>query len=152
MTTPEAAPAVQPTPRRRKWLRWLLALILLPIAVYVIEDIHGAVSWGLMKRKLAAQGHKTDYRESIPPEIPDAQNIFKAPIAQLWLPRRGAAEAKPVRMPEFPHDYPPSFTIPYSLENIKSLPKESAANDPAEPSQAGLDKWFNQWGPQFDEL
>jgi hypothetical protein len=54
--------------------------ITLIIAFYTIENIRGSLAWSRHVEELKAAGISTDYRDYIPPEIPDEVNLAKIPM------------------------------------------------------------------------
>ena len=138
--------------RFSKPILWLLALVLLPVSFYGIENARGALAWRAMKKRLVAAGHRTDYREIIPSPVPDEQNFFKAPIVQAWLVQTNASGLEKSPAPRHPSTYLPTNFRTYSLAELKLLPKTSSPGNPKQPSLEMLEEWFKQWEPQFVEL
>ena len=70
----------------------LVLLILLLFALFhVVENIRGKRAWEQYRRECAARGEDiTDWQSLVPPPVPDADNIAKAPVFQdlLDFPRR----------------------------------------------------------------
>ncbi len=64
----------------RRVLVTLAVLATLIAIFYTEEDWRGKRAWENCRRKLEAQGAVFDGRNSIPPPVPEDQNIFKAPI------------------------------------------------------------------------
>ena len=148
MSAPEEQPPISLMSRIGKWLFWLAVVMLLPWAFKFFESLRGERAWGLMLTQMAAQGHRTNYSVLIPPPIPDDQNFYKTAIAQRWLPRKGSNEPDPV---DFPREHR-AFQYPYRMADLKGLPKTPSGGDTNQPSLEALEKWFDQWESQFEEL
>lgn len=69
-----------------------LGLVCLVVLFYVEEDWRGKRAWLKCKRELEAKGAVLTWDAYIPPEVPDSQNIFKAPKMMDWFGRRGPNE------------------------------------------------------------
>ncbi|MDB6023975.1 MAG: hypothetical protein JWM68_198 [Verrucomicrobiales bacterium] len=79
------------TPRRWRIARRLLvtaAAVTTLIAVfYTVENWRGKRAWENSRRELEAKGEVIDWTKCIPAQVPDDQNIFKAPHMQEWFVR-----------------------------------------------------------------
>jgi hypothetical protein len=152
MSEPEEPQPISLMSRIGKWLFWLAVVMLLPWAFKSFESLRGERAWGKMLTEMAAQGHLTNYSALIPPPIPAEQNFYKTEIAQRWLPAKGSKEPDPVDFPREPRFEKVLTQYPYRLAQLKSLPRTSAGGDTNQPSLEALEKWFDQWEPQFGEL
>lgn len=82
----------------RKMMRfYLFALaccITLIIAFYTIENIRGSLAWSRHVKELKVAGISTDFRDYIPPEIPDEENLAKIPMFAAFEYERIPRETK----------------------------------------------------------
>jgi hypothetical protein len=60
--------------------------------LYVVENVRGRRAWDACKKRFAAQGVELEWSAYMPREIPDDQNMFKAPKITEWFGRRGSNE------------------------------------------------------------
>ena len=58
----------------------VLALATLVVLFYAEENWRGARAWAAAKRELQAKGESLDFRDFIPPPVPDDQNLAMAPL------------------------------------------------------------------------
>lgn len=58
----------------------VVALITLVVLFYVEEDWRGARVWSATRRDLQARGENLDFRDFIPPPVPDDRNLALAPL------------------------------------------------------------------------
>jgi hypothetical protein len=68
---------------KSKLERFLLVLGLLMIIVglgYGLADWSGGSAWARYKREWEAKGEKFDFKDFIPPPVPDDQNFALTPI------------------------------------------------------------------------
>lgn len=70
----------------------VLALVLV---FYLEEDWRGKRAWERCKSDLKAKGELVDWKDYIPPPVPDNQNFFKAPHMADWFVKRRAGTAQP---------------------------------------------------------
>ena len=87
---------IEPTPApvsgrkkffRRRALFAIASLITIVALFYVVENWRGQRAWEAHKRELLAKGEKIDWKDFIPPLVPDDQNILKVPIVDALLNR-----------------------------------------------------------------
>ncbi len=77
----------------RVWLRRIgftvFTLAALPILFYAIENIRGNSAWNNARAELEAKGEKIEWKDFVPPPIPDDQNMLKAPLMAEWFLQKG---------------------------------------------------------------
>lgn len=88
-------------PRPSRWFRVLrfclfgvVALVTLVALIYAIENWRGERAWEAMKRELVAQGESLDFRDLIPPQVPDAENFAATPLLKPLLEYTYERDAK----------------------------------------------------------
>ena len=141
------------------WKRRLAtkALLLLLLGFVVLAIVYVLIpadnTWLQTKRELEARGEILDWDKFVPPEIPEAQNLFEHPVAANLLPVKGApVPPNPLNVP-LPA-YPPKsdrLGRPLTIPTLKHLPRESAP-DPNEFTLTSLAQWFAQWDQSFAQL
>jgi hypothetical protein len=70
-------------PKSKRWRRRIIALggfVLLVALFYAEEDWRGERAWEIFKSEWEAKGEKFDFKDFIPPPVPDDQNFAMAPI------------------------------------------------------------------------
>lgn len=87
----------------RKMVRLYLfsaaCLITLIIAFYTIENVRAKMAWSKHEKELESQGISTDYKDYIPPETPDDENLAKIPMFAAF-----EYEREPVANKKYPWD------------------------------------------------
>ncbi len=97
------APSTESKQQRKPkgWLRWfywgVLAIVVLIVGDYIIEDIWGIYSWSKVRQELKTAGIPIDADSYIPAPIPDALNLAALTIFRFDLifrpkPRSGFEE------------------------------------------------------------
>lgn len=138
----------------RALLLLLLAFVLLAI-VYALTPSDNI--WLQTKRELEARGEILDWDRFIPPQIPEAQNLFDHPVAANLLPVKGAPiPPNPLNVPS-PSLPPKSETLgyPFTIATLKNLPRELATETNAQTNiftLASLSTRFAQWDDSFAQL
>jgi hypothetical protein len=74
-------------------------LITLIIAFYTVENIRAKIAWSKHVKELEAKGISVDFKDYIPPEIPDDENLAKIPMFTAL-----EYERKPVVKQRYPWD------------------------------------------------
>jgi hypothetical protein len=74
-------------------LRWailmVVGLVSLAVLFYTAECWCGKRAWENYKREIAAKGESLEWKDHIPPPVPDEQNFFMAPKMQEWFVKSG---------------------------------------------------------------
>jgi hypothetical protein len=95
METPTSQPPLS-TARtwktRRRVCISLAALATLVAVVYVVENWRGRRAWEACKLALESKGWVLEWSASIPPSVPDDENIYKAPRMTEWFVGRGGRD------------------------------------------------------------
>src|SRR5882724_6587729 len=101
-----------PLPRRSKRRRFLprlfvgVAGLILAIALfYPVENWRGRRAWKNCQRELAARGEVLDWTAYIPAQVPDQQNMFKAPKMAEWFVGRETNELVELLDPSNLYDF-----------------------------------------------
>ncbi len=76
----------------RRWLFVLICLATLIGLFYAVENWRGRRDWEQCRRGLEAKGAVLDWNAFIPAQVPDEQNIFKAPRMTEWFVRESWKE------------------------------------------------------------
>jgi hypothetical protein len=71
----------------RRWLFSIAAFATLIALCYAEEDWRGKRAWEQAQQQLEAQGIDMNWDHYVPPQVPDDQNIFKAPKMREWFVR-----------------------------------------------------------------
>jgi hypothetical protein len=71
----------------RRWLFVLTCLATLIGLFYAVEDWRGRRAWEQCRRGLEAKGAVLDWNAFIPAQVPDEENVFKAPKMTEWFVR-----------------------------------------------------------------
>ncbi|MGH7993112.1 MAG: hypothetical protein ACREDQ_06325 [Limisphaerales bacterium] len=125
----------------RRILITLAVLATLTAIFYTEEDWRGKRAWEQCRQQLEAQGVVLDWNAYIPPPVPDAQNIFKAPKMQEWFVK---GVVKGNRTISFNHS-----TNELSGLSTNGLTTAVITN---ETVAANYLKWSGQFQPKFDQL
>lgn len=112
----------------RLYLFSVACLITLIIAFYTVENVRAKFAWSKHVKELESRGIATDYKDYIPPEIPDEQNLAKIPMFAAF-----EYEREPVVKRRYPWDVGkikwkdetfgvlPSLSVYYRTANNKDL-------------------------------
>lgn len=68
----------------RVYLFGMICLITLIIAFYTVENVRAKFAWSKHVKELESQGISTNYKDYIPPEIPDDENLAKIPMFAVF--------------------------------------------------------------------
>src|SRR5438045_4190109 len=77
---------------RRRFLLGVAVFVTVIGLFYTGENWRGKRAWEAYEREAKARGKVLDWKEVIPPPIPDELNIFKAPNMQSWFSGRTTTE------------------------------------------------------------
>jgi hypothetical protein len=143
---------MKPTAWRRRLTNKFLLLVAASVSVLALVMLFSPSSnvWLQAKHELEGRGEVLDWEKFIPPEIPEAQNLFADPVAAILLPVKGAP------IPPNPHNvpalaFPPGSAdlgYPFAIATLKHLPREANTKT----NLASLDQWFEQWDQSFAHL
>jgi|GEM_PF-613584 len=68
----------------RVYLFGMICLITLIIAFYTVENVRAKFAWSKHVKELESKGISTNYKDYIPPEIPDDENLAKIPMFAVF--------------------------------------------------------------------
>ncbi len=71
--------------RLGRFLRACLAVLVLLAFAVLVENWRGRRAWEACKRELAAKGETVDWSAYLPAQVPDAENVLKAPRMAEWF-------------------------------------------------------------------
>ncbi|MBM3844927.1 MAG: hypothetical protein FJ405_01405 [Verrucomicrobia bacterium] len=93
MNIPETSPAFPPVPRSKRLLRWIFslralraggfafaALVTLLVLAVTLYNFSAQREWLKVKRDLEKSGVPLSIKDTVPPELPDDQNLAMTPI------------------------------------------------------------------------
>ncbi len=119
-----------------KWVLILLAgLFVLALIFSFAEEQHARSIWQSCYDEVKAKGGSLEWKDYIPPDVPDDQNFFKAPKMQDWFQQQ---------------PYTPGIIINTTneLSGLKTNPDTLKTITSKEAAMAYLG-WSDQFGPDF---
>jgi hypothetical protein len=103
-----------PSPLRRRLRYCLIALAAFAVTVglfYAEEDVRGWQAMKKCKQELAAEGVDLDWKKSIPPAVPDNENVFGVALMQDWFVRKDTPKPR-LYSPPWSNELPQKMTFP----------------------------------------
>jgi hypothetical protein len=114
-----AAPALQ-TQRWRPFGKYLAIGAGVLALTYLVEDARGYLAWRALRQELIGAGERLDWKDFIPPPVPDEQNFAAAPIYRQWpLIKTGMVTQTEHPLPEPP--FQPGH--PVTIETMRNAAK-----------------------------
>jgi len=120
-------------------------LLIFIVLFYVEENWRGHKAWETYRTELESKGSLLDWDQFIPPEIPDEDNFWKAPMMEAWFKKTDQTD--PTNEIEFPFKFHPTSYDIASLSYLKAPSDNMEGANYQEYIQ-----WLNEFEDQWEIL